>query len=46
MSLTFEQKILDNLLSRVSASMKRTAKDGGLGAPAEVVRGYEGNYEQ
>ena len=46
MSLIFEQEILENMPSRVSANTKRTAEDGGLGAPAEVVKGYEGNDEQ
>ena len=46
MSLTFEQEILDDLPSSVSANTKATAEDGGPGVPAEVIRGYEGNEEQ
>ena len=45
-SLTFEQEILENLPSSVSANTKRTAEDGGLGASAEAVRCYKGDDEQ
>ena len=45
-SLTFEQEILDDLPSSVSANTKATAEGGGPGTPAEVIRGYEGNDEQ